>query len=105
MTADGQPIPAPLLIRYNGEFIPRDVLHHVTDYAGFRDQTDETVLPRLPAGTYEIWALSDPDEEQELIATAGSLREPVRVGLSGGEQAVTFVAPDPETPWRFDSGE
>ena len=54
--------------------------------------TGERVFPRLPAGTYEIWVLQGPGDERQLIGSAGALREPVRVGLSSGEQAVTVVA-------------
>lgn len=91
VTDEGDPIPAGLLIRYNGEFIPPAVLRHVTNEFGL-EETVETVLPRLPAGTYEIWALGGQAEREQLIASAGSLREPVRVGLSGGERTVTVVA-------------
>jgi hypothetical protein len=90
VTDDGAPIPAGLLIRYNGEFIPHAVLRHVTNEFGL-DETGETVLPRLPAGTYEIWALEGEADREQLVASAGSSRQPVRVGLSGGEQVVTVV--------------
>ena len=104
VAGDGKPFPARLLIRYNGEFIPPVVLRNVT-LTMERDQTGETVLPRLPAGAYEIWALAGQEDEQQLIATVGSSRQPVRVGLSGGEQVVTVVAPVREAPEGFGSGE
>ena len=87
----GTPVPARLLIRYNGEFIPSSILGSVVRRSG-TDHDGRAVLLRLPAGEYEIWAVHSEEDERQLIASAGTLREPVRVGLSGGEQAVTVVA-------------
>lgn len=97
--AEGKPRPARLLIRYDGEFVPGAILRIVTGDMG-TGATGEGLLPRLPSGTYEVWALAGRDEEQRLIAAGGTLREPVRVGLSGGEQVVTVVAPPHEVPNR-----
>lgn len=89
--AQGEPFPARLLIRYNGEFVPGAIFRFVTGEM-HTGPTGERVFPRLPAGTYEIWVLQGPGDERQLIGSAGALREPVRVGLSSGEQAVTVVA-------------
>ena len=94
---------ASLLFRYNGEFVPGAIMRFVTGDMG-TGPTGEALLPRLPAGTYEIWALAGRDDELKLIASGGTLREPVRVGLSSGEQAVTVVAPPWEPPPRLGSG-
>ena len=83
-------MPARLLMRYNGEFLPTGMSRF--NGGPGTGSTGEVLLKRLPAGTYELWALLDEGEEQQLIASAGSLRQPVRVGLSGGEQVVTVVA-------------
>ena len=90
--SEGKQRPAAVLIRYNGEFVPGAILRFVTGEMG-TGHTGEALLPRLPAGTYELWALMSRDDELRLIASNGTLREPVRVGLSSGEQAVTVVAP------------
>jgi hypothetical protein len=90
--AKGKPRPTGLLIRYNGEFVPRAILRFVTGEMG-SSPTGESLLSRLPAGTYEIWSIAGQDDERQLIASNGTSREPVRVGLSSGEQAVTVVAP------------
>jgi hypothetical protein len=89
---DGKPAPAGLLIRYNGEFVPPAILRFVTSESGGMGGTGETLLPRLPAGSYEVWALVSDEEELQLIGSAGTARQPVRVGLSSGEQVVTVVA-------------
>ena len=79
------------LVRYNGEFLPGWILGYLA--GGYEAGPDGIVLPRLPAGTYEVWGLADPFEEATLIASNGTLRPPVRVGVSGGEAGVQVVAP------------
>lgn len=88
-----QPVGSGLLLRYNGEFIPNAILRFVTGDTAHTHPTGEGVVPRLPAGTYELWALTQPGEEERLIASGGTLRAPVRAGLASGEQTVTVVAP------------
>ena len=90
VTDDGKPMSVGLLVRYNGEFLPTAI----SRFIGVRGTgpTGEVLLKRLPAGSYDVWALMGEEDEQQLIASGGSLRPPVRVGLSGGEQAVTVVA-------------
>ena len=78
---NGDPLPGGrVVIRYNGEFVPGLIAGAV----GI-GRNGEALLRRLPAGTYEIWVLFDDDDD-------GTSREPVRVGLSGGEETVTVVA-------------
>jgi Carboxypeptidase regulatory-like domain len=81
--------PAGLLLRYNGEFIPNAILRFVTGDTAHTYPGGEVVIPRLPAGTYELWALTGRGAEAQLIASGGTLRAPVRVGLASGEQSVT----------------
>jgi hypothetical protein len=96
---NGTQIPAGLLIRYNGEFVRGAILRFITGDKG-TGRTGEALFPRLPPGSYELWALAGDDDEDQLLASAGASREPVRVGLSGGEQAVTVVAPLRQAPRR-----
>lgn len=81
--------PGGVLVRYNGEFIPVTILRSITGEMMVGNRNGEAVLPRLPAGAYEIWAIASNEDETQLIATSGSSREPLRVGLSSGEQTVT----------------
>jgi hypothetical protein len=90
--SDGEPVPAGILIRYNGEFVRPAILRFVTGDMGWTGRAGEALLPRLPAGSYEVWAITGDEDEVRLIASGGTSREPVRVGLSGGEQVVTVVA-------------
>jgi hypothetical protein len=99
---DGKPMSAGLLVRYNGEFLPTAIARFIGVMG--TGPTGEAVLKRLPAGTYDLWALMGDEDEKQLIASGGSLRQPVRVGLSGGEQAVTVVAPVREAPRQFARG-
>jgi hypothetical protein len=92
--AGGKPVPASVLLRWNGEFIPGAILRFVTKDSSGTRESGEAVLPRLPAGAYEVWALGAREEEAALIAAGGTSRTPVRVGLSGGEQAVTLTVPE-----------
>ncbi len=91
VVSDGKPAPAGLLIRYNGEFVPPAIFRFVTGGMGGTDLTGEVLLPRLPAGSYELWATAGDEDEVQLIASGGTLRKPVLVGLSGGEQTVTVA--------------
>lgn len=102
--AEGKQVPAGLLIRYNGEFVPPAILRFVTGDTG-TGPTGEALLPRLPAGAYEVWAIAGEEDEVKLISSAGALRPPVRVGLSSGEQAATVVAPPREARRRLGSGQ
>ena len=81
--------PAGLLLRYNGEFVPNAMLRFVTGDEAHTYPGGEVVIPRLPAGTYELWALTGRNDEAQLTASGGTLRAPVRVGLASGEQSVT----------------
>jgi hypothetical protein len=73
------------LIRYNGEFVPAS---HVVRA---RETDGDVVLRNLPAGTYELWAIASEEDRQRLLFSNGTSRQPVRVGLSSGEQVVTLV--------------
>lgn len=88
-----EPAPAGLLLRYNGEFVPNAILRFVTGETAHTYPGGEGVVPRLPAGTYEVWAVTARDGEARMIASGGTLKPPVRVGLSAGEQSVTVIAP------------
>jgi hypothetical protein len=85
---------AMVLMRYNGEFMPNAIARFITGQMIGTPASGEAVIPRLPAGTYELWALSSREDEERLIASGGSLRPPARVGLSGGEQTVVLAKPD-----------
>jgi hypothetical protein len=90
-----------LLIRHNGEFVPPAILRFVTGGGPVgTGRSGETVLSRLPAGAYEVWALAGDRDEEALIASNGGLRAPVRTGLSGGEELVEVVAPPAEVRRR-----
>lgn len=87
---------AGLLLRWNGEFLPNAILRFATHNPPTTHPDGEGVVARLPAGMYEVWALSAHDAEAQLIASGGTLRPPVRVGLAAGEQSVTVIAPPRE---------
>lgn len=89
--ADGKPKGTPLLIRYNGEFVPGAILRFVTESHIGTGPTGEIVFRRLPSGAYEIWPVRD--DEERLIASSGTLRPPVRIGLSVGEATATVTIP------------
>ncbi len=91
-----EPVAAPLLLRYNGEFVPGAILRFVTHEFVGTSPGGEVVLPRLPAGAYEVWALAGPRDEEALIGSNGTLRPPARTGLSAGEQTVEVIAPPRE---------
>jgi len=91
-----RPVPAALLLRYNGEFVPAAVLRLLTQDIAGTSRDGEAVIQRLPAGMYEVWELAGPGDEEQLIASGGTLRAPARVGLATGEGVVNVVAPSRE---------
>lgn len=92
--AEGNPKRTPLLFRYNGEFVPAAILRFVTGDHITTAPAGDRIFQRFPAGAYEIWALLPRDrDEVEVIASNGTLRPPVRVGLSVGESSVTVTVP------------
>ena len=95
-TRDGRPVASRLLVRYNGEFVSGAVLQRLTQDFGGTSRDGETVIPRLPAGMYEVWAVGSAGEELQLIASGGALRASARVGLSTGESVVDVVVPPPQ---------
>lgn len=98
--ADEKLAPRGLLFRYNGEFVPGAIARFALGEMPGTGPTGEAVLSRLPAGAYELWALGGPADEEAIIASGGTLRTPVRVGLSAGEQSVTLAAPPLQRPPR-----
>jgi hypothetical protein len=68
------------------------ILRLITGEMMMGNRDGEALLPRLPAGAYEIWTVESDEDETQLIASNGTSREPLRVGLSGGERTVTVVA-------------
>lgn len=82
---DQKPVPAKLLMRFNGEWVPYSVVTRLqtTFMAG-----PKLVLPHLPAGAYELWGVGG---RQPTFSPPPA--EPVRAGLSTGEQAVEIAVP------------
>ena len=81
---EGKPSRGGIILRFNGELIPMEMVgrRYVTD-AGF-DAAGERVLDRLPAGTYEVWVTRQPALPSEPGA---------RVGISTGEERVRIIVP------------
>jgi len=72
---DGNKMQVRPAIRFNGEWLPYSLIGRLR-------------FALLPAGVYEIWGVRR--DESGLVPPP---REPVRVGLSGGEQTVDVVVP------------
>ncbi len=90
---DDEPTPAGILLRYGGEFVPPAILRFITGGTLHTGPNAEGVFNRLPAGSYEVWALGRGDDELQLIGSNGTLRQPAQVGLSAGEVSVTVRVP------------
>ena len=72
-------------MRFNGEWIPYSALQRLhLSRAG--DHSLRFAL--LPAGAYEIWGVCGPES-----TFTPPPREPVRVGLSAGEQTADIIVP------------
>lgn len=77
----------PLLVRYNGDFVPDVMLSRIAA-AGLVRRNGETILSRMPAGLYEFWELTHVQEEEPIMASGGTLRPPVRVTAGAAEVVV-----------------
>lgn len=97
---DKKPVIAGVLVRYNGEFLPGAIARFVDNVWFGTPASGEVLISKLPAGVYELWALWSEADEEQMIASGGTLRPPARVGLSGGEQTVVLVAPRRAVPPR-----
>jgi hypothetical protein len=90
---DGEkkPLLGPMLMRFNGEWVPYSV---VARLRATRSGPGLTRIDLLPAGAYELWGVRKSGSALIPAPTfAPPAREPVRVGLSGGEQSVEIVVP------------
>lgn len=96
--SDKKPVPAGILVRYNGEFLPGAIGRFVNNVWFGTPASGEVLISKLPAGVYELWALASASDEEQMIASGGTLRPPARVGLSNGEQTVVLVAPRRAAP-------
>lgn len=83
----GNPGSGRLMMRFNGEWIPYSVIGRL---ATERLGSGGVRLLKLPAGAYELWAV-DAQRAFREPATTPPPTEPVRVGLSGGDEAVRLV--------------
>lgn len=82
--AEGKPSSGGIVLRYNGELIPVEIVgRRYETNTGF-DAAGERVLDRLPAGTYEVWVVRD----WALPPEPGA-----RAGISAGETRVRVVVP------------
>jgi Carboxypeptidase regulatory-like domain len=91
-TVEGAPVGGVrLLVRYNGDVLPADVVRVLERVQGLAFRTDDggvATLPALPLGTYEMWPYRN-DREAENILAAGSLFEaPITLTLKTGENQV-----------------
>ncbi|MCU1350661.1 MAG: hypothetical protein JWO56_3691 [Acidobacteria bacterium] len=87
--ANDQTVPAMLLFRFNGELIPQPVIMRLT---GQYQSAPMLRVPSLPAGAYELWAVTLPPYQYATLAGRVPNRPPLRVGLTAGEQVVKLVA-------------
>lgn len=89
---DGAPVGGVrLLVRYNGELVPAEVVRALERTHGVRFATDDggtATLPELPLGIYELWPYRTDNEAEALRASATTLAAPVQLTLKSGENVV-----------------
>lgn len=81
-----------LLMRYDGEIVPPDVIQFAKRTGVTLRSDDEGViaLRNIPAGMYEFWPYRTPDEARALIAAATPAAAPVSVAVKSGEHRMTL---------------
>jgi len=90
-TTAGEPIAnVRMVVRYNGEIVPPEVVRLIETAQGLSFRTDGAgmaTLPNLPLGAYEMWPYRTDDEAERIIA-AGTFA-PIQLTLKTGENQVT----------------
>lgn len=93
-SVSGDPLPdVQFLLRFNGALLPPGVLRLAASIQGFSPSTGpdgQTLLPRFPAGLYELWPYATPYEAMGLLSGIGSTQAPVQAGVSAGRYTVTL---------------
>lgn len=93
LTTEGTAVPnVDLLVRYNGDLLPPDVLREIRSYRGLSFETDESGsahVQHLPAGTYEFWPYRSEGEADSLLASVSAITAPIVVNAVTGENKVT----------------
>jgi hypothetical protein len=82
--SDGKPSVGAVVLRYNGEIIPASMIGR---RYGPYTTVGERLLDRLPAGSYDVWVLT----QRGLLPPQPN----ARVGISSGEERVQITVPKP----------
>ncbi|HEX9983464.1 MAG TPA: carboxypeptidase-like regulatory domain-containing protein [Thermoanaerobaculia bacterium] len=98
-TTDGGAMPPfALLVRYNGELIPREVAEELTVAQGLKfgagGSDSGAQMPNIPSGAYEFWPYRTGDEADAILASGAAFAAPIQVNVRTGENkiAVKFAA-------------
>ncbi|HEV7242796.1 MAG TPA: carboxypeptidase-like regulatory domain-containing protein [Thermoanaerobaculia bacterium] len=85
LTTDGAPLPhVGLLVRYNGELLPKETLRFRTGEDG------RARLAAIPRGTYELWPYRSEDEADALMVSVSTATAPATLNVLTGENRVTI---------------
>jgi len=91
-TEQGAPVSGVrLLVRYNGDVVPADVVRVLERLQGLAFRTDDggvATLPALPLGTYEMWPYRSEREAENIIAAGSLFEAPITLTLKTGENHV-----------------
>lgn len=97
LKTDGSTMPPiSLLMRYNGELVPLEIIEELATEHGLQLATgpaSEALLERIPTGSYEFWPYRTREEAEAIVATA-AFAAPIQVNVRTGENriAVKFAA-------------
>jgi hypothetical protein len=93
LTTAGDPVPHMwLLMRYDGEVIPPEVVG-IARRAGLVLNTDDAgklVLRNLPAGRYEFWPYANEEQATALLGSSVDVAAPITVDLTPGIHRTTL---------------
>jgi hypothetical protein len=81
-----------LLVRYNGEVVPPEVVRALERAQGLAFRTDDggvATLPALPLGMYELWPYRTEREAANILAAASMLEAPIQLNLKSGDNRVS----------------
>ncbi len=84
---EGKQVPGWIIMRYNGELLPQPVTMRLPLDASL----GEIRYQRLPAGSYELWAVAPRRDYSQLIGVIPA-HPAKRVGLTAGDEVVELVA-------------
>ncbi|HEX8254610.1 MAG TPA: carboxypeptidase-like regulatory domain-containing protein [Thermoanaerobaculia bacterium] len=80
-----------LLMRFNGELVPLEVVDALSAVQGLElstGETSEALLQNIPSGSYEFWPYRTEEEAESIVAAGHAFEPPIQVNVRKGENRI-----------------